>query len=410
MKAGTALAAIAAVSLVAPAAASADVRYASPAGDGNACSSGVPCSLQRAVEFAGSGDEVAVLSGTYTESDELDVTGPIVVHGIAGQPAPVVVSTAATAVDVSSPGAELRRMELVHFGSGDALLLDDGVASQIVARTTSSGFACQVRGATLQQSLCSSTGAGGSGAGMTVTTGYEISNLRHVTAIGAGPGGRGLEVGGETGGIADLRGIDVIARASAVDIESRTDGASIASIGLDFSNYGSSSLVGTNAFATAPGIAYNQTDTPVFADPEAGDFHEHPDSPTIDRGTGYAQLDDEDVDGEPRIQGYGIDIGADEFLVGPPPSDTNPPDTRILKGPSRKTSHHHASFKFGTSEPAQAIFMCSVDGAPFKQCKSPHRVRVKRGRHAFRVLSIDAAGNVDPTPALRAWRVRPERK
>jgi hypothetical protein len=202
----------------------------------------------------------------------------------------------------------------------------------------------------------------------------------------------------------------VLAAGSAVDIQAQTDVASFAQIELDHSNYGSRSLVGVTSFAPAPGVAYNQTDPPVFADPVGGDYHQHPDSPTIDHGTGYPGIEsEEDVDGEPRAEGFGIDIGADEFVPSPPAPDLNPPDTKILKGPPSRTHHRRVKFVFRTTEPAQATFMCKVDGDDYRTCKSPKKIKVSRGRHKFRVFSIDAAGNFDPTPAQRSWRVKRKR-
>lgn len=398
------------VMLALPAAASAAVRYAAPDGLPSPACSPAPCDLQTAVESAAGGDEVVVLPGTYVESSQLDVSASIFVHGVPDQPAPVIVTVAGTGIAVTGPSAFIRKLVLVHFGSGDGLVLDAGVAEQVVTRTTSAGFACQVRGgAALRDSICWSTGAGGRAAGTSAVGTLETASLRNVTAVGTGAGGVGLHAGAGAGGVADIGGFNVIAEGAGVDIASETDGASIASIDIYYSNFGTRSLVGTNAFAPTPGV-YNQSDPPVFADAANGDFHEHPDSPTIERGTGEGVASEVDVDGEPRFQGYGIDIGADEYLVGFPPPDVNPPETKILKGPDERTKRHRARFKFGTSEPSGGTLMCGVDGDPYKQCKSPMRLKVGGGPHIFRVFSIDAAGNVDATPAERAWHVKRKHK
>jgi len=81
--------------------------------------------------------------------------------------------------------------------------------------------------------------------------------------------------------------------------------------------------------------------------------------------------------------------------------DVNPPDTKILKA----STGRRAKFKFATTEPVGATFMCRLDDHKYKRCKTPEKFRVANGRHTFRVFSIDAAGNADPTPATKRWRV-----
>ncbi len=80
--------------------------------------------------------------------------------------------------------------------------------------------------------------------------------------------------------------------------------------------------------------------------------------------------------------------------------DTAPPDTKIRKA----TTHgRNAKLKFGTNEPEGASFMCRLDARPYRSCESPKALRVADGPHTFRVVSIDAAGNTDPTPAAFHW-------
>ena len=408
MKAGTALAAVVAVAAIAPASAVADQRYAAPGGAGVLCTHAAPCEFETAVEGALDGDEVIVEPGVHTPAGEVQLDTGAVVHGVDGGPRPTIVSSAATAIRVTHPGAELRWLDLLHSGGGDALLLDDGGARLLSVRSSSGGYACHVRGATLQDSICWAT-AGGFAAGSDVTGSYQRANLFNVTAFATGTGSRGVRVVASAG-FAELVALNVIAK-GAVDVEVASDPtASVAVANMDFSNFATQSVVGPESYASAPGTARNQTAAPVFADAANGDFHEDPSSPTVDRGTLDFGAGDMDLDGEPRIQGFGVDVGADELFVGPLPPDTNPPDTRILKKPDSRSKHRLARFKFGTTEPVAAQFLCSLDGKPFSRCSSPMKLRVKRGRrHRFAVYSIDEAGNADPTPDVYSWKVKGKR-
>jgi hypothetical protein len=85
--------------------------------------------------------------------------------------------------------------------------------------------------------------------------------------------------------------------------------------------------------------------------------------------------------------------------------DTDPPETTIKRKPTF-TGPKHSHFAFRSSEPG-STFRCSLDGAPFRTCKSPLNYRnLKKGRHVFRVAAVDSAGNVDPTPAKVRFRIR----
>jgi hypothetical protein len=88
-----------------------------------------------------------------------------------------------------------------------------------------------------------------------------------------------------------------------------------------------------------------------------------------------------------------------------PPPDTTPPNTVIKSGPKGKTHKRKATFRFTSTEPG-STFQCKLDGKPWKPCKSPKTYKgLKEGKHVFKVKATDAAGNVDPTPAKRIWRI-----
>ena len=89
-----------------------------------------------------------------------------------------------------------------------------------------------------------------------------------------------------------------------------------------------------------------------------------------------------------------------------PPPDTTPPNTTINSGPSGTVSSTSASFTFSSSE-AGSTFECRLDGGAYAPCTSPKNyTNVSRGSHTFNVRAKDGAGNVDPTPATRTWKVR----
>jgi hypothetical protein len=86
--------------------------------------------------------------------------------------------------------------------------------------------------------------------------------------------------------------------------------------------------------------------------------------------------------------------------------DTTPPNTRLTAAPSRRTRAHRARFRFVSTE-AGSRFQCKLDRGRWTACRSPRPYsRLRQGLHVFRVRARDGAGNADPTPAVRFWRIR----
>jgi len=85
--------------------------------------------------------------------------------------------------------------------------------------------------------------------------------------------------------------------------------------------------------------------------------------------------------------------------------DTSPPDTTITGGPANSsTSGPTVSFTF--SSEAGATFQCRMDSGSFSACTSPFTATgLTDGSHTFHVRALDAAGNVDASPATRTWTV-----
>ncbi len=83
--------------------------------------------------------------------------------------------------------------------------------------------------------------------------------------------------------------------------------------------------------------------------------------------------------------------------------DTIAPETAIGSGPAGRTTDLRPAFGFASGE-AGSTFECRIDARAFAPCASPFTARPRaRGPHRFEVRAIDAAGNVDPTPAGRSF-------
>ena len=85
--------------------------------------------------------------------------------------------------------------------------------------------------------------------------------------------------------------------------------------------------------------------------------------------------------------------------------DTTPPDTTITSGPTGTTADTTPTFAF-TSTEAGSTFECKIDAGAFAPCTTPFTTgALADGPHTFQVRATDAVGNVDATPASRAFTV-----
>jgi Subtilase family len=85
-------------------------------------------------------------------------------------------------------------------------------------------------------------------------------------------------------------------------------------------------------------------------------------------------------------------------------ADCVPPATAIQAGPAGTVNDEAPRFSFSAT--GGDAFQCSVDDGPFRACTSPVTLAgLADGDHAFAVRALDTAGNVDPTPARRKFRL-----
>ena len=86
--------------------------------------------------------------------------------------------------------------------------------------------------------------------------------------------------------------------------------------------------------------------------------------------------------------------------------DTAVPETTIDAAPPNPTRDPRPSFGFTSSE-ASSTLECRLDSGAWEPCNAPYDVAdaLSDASHAFEVRATDAAGNVDPTPAVSAFTV-----
>ena len=122
-----------------------------------------------------------------------------------------------------------------------------------------------------------------------------------------------------------------------------------------------------------------------------------PDRMAIGRANVDGKATDEGFIG--GVSEYASDLAVDDL------SDTTAPETTLTRGAPKKTDKTKLKFEFTASEP-NSTFECKKDKKPFKSCSSPTKMKhLDEGKHKFKVRAIDAAGNVDPSPATDKFKV-----
>lgn len=81
------------------------------------------------------------------------------------------------------------------------------------------------------------------------------------------------------------------------------------------------------------------------------------------------------------------------------------PQTRITHRPPRRTRDRTPTFRF-TSSATGSTFLCRLDRAPFRRCRSPFTARrLALGHHRFEVEARAPGGPRDPSPARYGFDV-----
>ena len=89
--------------------------------------------------------------------------------------------------------------------------------------------------------------------------------------------------------------------------------------------------------------------------------------------------------------------------------DSTPPETAFSRRPRAivRTAARRAVVSVGllSSEPG-STFLCKVDSGPLGPCEPSLRLQLGAGRHSVHARARDAAGNLDPTPAVARFRIK----
>jgi hypothetical protein len=276
-------------------------RWAAPAatGAGDCSSATNACPLASAVGGSVPSDEVIVGPGDYTLSAAIDNTGKALsIHGEDGMPLPRLHAGSSANLSLAS-GTSLRRLAIDSSSAGaPSLIAGTDVTLDQLKLTVTVGFnGIDVTGTSRVLDSVVNVAS----AIAVVSRGGKLT-LRNDTVASSSGDAIHIDVGSATA-------ISVIARGGAHDFI--TDGPSTAT--ATYSNFRPAYSSGMPNFNGSD--PSNQTTVdPVFVDSAHGDYHEDPNSPTIDAGAVDSQSGSADLDGNPRSLGAAPDIGAYEYV------------------------------------------------------------------------------------------------
>jgi hypothetical protein len=202
-----------------------------------------------------------------------------------------------------------------HHGGGVSLLGGEATLDSnfiVLNSTSASGSGVSFRGsqATLVNNLIAdNTSWSGSGSGLYLYGGSTPVFYHNTIARNSGSGGWGLEV--SDGSAPELYNTILVGHSVGIHATSGTTAT------LEATLWGAGSWANaTDWDGDGPVLTgtINLWADPIFVDPEAGDYHLSPGSPAHDVGVDVGVT--VDIDGDPRPQDAGYDLGMDESSAG----------------------------------------------------------------------------------------------
>ena len=298
------------LALLAPAAAGAQtIRHTASAASSTSgtCSAALPCRIDHAINAAADGDEVVVAPGTYAITIPLDAPA-IDLHGVAGQPAPLLAgdTNLAGAVLTFENGGTVRHLALRGDSpANDALSLEQGLAEDLAITAITGDGAKVMTAATptvMRDSVVVLEGSASGSAALKLREGSGGSGslaVRNVTALA--PAANAIRCEVTSSQQATLA--NVIARGAVTDVDATNGGQGCSAT--------HSNLRPASSPALSLGAGIQSADPLLAADHRPLDG-----SPTIDAGIADADVSAADPDGRVRTV---PDIGAFEGTSPPAP-------------------------------------------------------------------------------------------
>jgi Tol biopolymer transport system component len=104
---------------------------------------------------------------------------------------------------------------------------------------------------------------------------------------------------------------------------------------------------------------------------------------------------------------FALDRSGTRFpvVVAARTADHRAPDTTVAAGPPNTVPAGLVRFTF-TADESPVTYVCTFDRESWHRCADRLTLRVRPGWHLMRVAAVDAAGNVDNSPAGRVFRAR----
>lgn len=339
------------LALAAPAAA--DVRHATPTGQGTSCTAGNPCALERAVDHAKDGDEIVVHAGTHVVEDAggTDPTAltNLTIRPAAGAGRPEIRGTMSACTLTVGAGSQIRGLDIRP-------LEDDAVALCASGRVTAESLAI--------------SGTSPDVAGLRLGNPQDAV-IRNVSIYLPGSGARGI-VGFGTGRSNDIDNVTVHAGAYALQLQGSFLGG-FADVRASYlqGNDDDIHVLCNNSAVTArlahsaydsvkedgPGCdvevgAGNSTTQGAALSLDDGVLRPAASSTLLERAPAAAATAETDVDGDPRVLGSFVDVGADERPVPPgvvssAAHDVTPQSARLSSFTRARGADVTAVFEYG---------------------------------------------------------------